>query len=123
MEETMLTDLEKVMKAMADKNRLRILKMLQQRKMCVCEIREVLGLSQPSVSKHLKILKDAGIITDDQEGLWTNYYINSQNEYARSLSGLVKGWLAKDIVIQNDLRQAKAADRSKLCLTGQGRGR
>ncbi|MDD5131252.1 MAG: metalloregulator ArsR/SmtB family transcription factor [bacterium] len=119
----MLKELEKVIKALADKNRIRIIKMLQQREMCVCEIREVLGLSQPSVSKHLKILKDAGIIEDNQKGLWTNYYINSQNDYARSLSGLVQGWLAKDIVIQNDLRQAKAADRSRLCLTGKGRGR
>jgi ArsR family transcriptional regulator len=123
MEEEMLKELEKVIKALADKNRIRIIKMLQQREMCVCEIREVLGLSQPSVSKHLKILKDAGIIEDNQKGLWTNYYINSQNDYARSLSGLVQGWLAKDIVIQNDLRQAKAADRSRLCLTGKGRGR
>lgn len=119
----MLRELERVVKALADKNRLRILKMLQQRDMCVCEIREVLGLSQPSVSKHLKILKEAGIIEDDQKGLWTNYYINAQNDYARALSGLVKGWLSKDIVIQNDLRQAKVADRSRLCLTGKGRGK
>lgn len=119
----MLRDLERVIKALADKNRLRILKMLQQRDMCVCEIREVLGLSQPSVSKHLKILKDAGIIEDDQKGLWTNYSINSHNDYARSLSRLVKGWLDQDKIIQNDLRQAKNADREKLCFTGKGRKR
>jgi ArsR family transcriptional regulator, arsenate/arsenite/antimonite-responsive transcriptional repressor len=115
MEEVMLRDLEKVIKALADKNRLRILKMLQQRSMCVCEIREVLGLSQPSVSKHLKILKEAGVIEDDKKGLWTNYYIRSQNDYARSLSRLVKDWLEKDIIIQRDLHKAKVVDRDRLC--------
>ncbi len=119
----MLKAAEKIFKALADKNRLRIFKMLQQREMCVCEIREVLGLAQPTVSKHLKILKEAGIIEDDQKGLWTNYYLNSQNDYARSLTGLVKGWLGKDEIIQNDLRKARNVDRAKLCCPGKGRGK
>lgn len=119
----MLKDLERVMKALADKNRLRIVKMLQQREMCVCEIREVLGLSQPSVSKHLKILKDAGIIEDSKKGLWTNYFLSSQNDYAFSLSRLIKDWLKKDIIIQRDLNKAKAVDRARLCASGKGKGR
>lgn len=49
----MLKELERVAKALADKNRLRIIKMLQQKEMCVCEILEVLDLSQTSVYKHL----------------------------------------------------------------------
>lgn len=119
----MLKDLERVIKALADKNRLRILKMLQQQEMCVCEIREVLGLSQPSVSKHLKILKEAGIIEDGKQGLWTNYYIRAQNDYAHLLSRLIKDWLAKDIIIQNDLHKAKAVDRERLCTTGKRKSR
>jgi ArsR family transcriptional regulator, arsenate/arsenite/antimonite-responsive transcriptional repressor len=119
----MLKAVEKVFKALADKNRLRILKMLQRKPMCVCEIREVLGLAQPTVSKHLKILKEAGIIEDDQKGLWTNYYLNSQNDYARSLSGLVKGWMGRDTIIKNDLGKAKSANRTKLCCIGRGGGK
>lgn len=119
----MLKELEKVMKALADKNRLRILKMLQQREMCVCEIREVLGLSQPSVSKHLRILKEAGIIEDVKEGLWTNYRIRFQNAYAASLSGLINNWLKEDLMIQKDMKKAKTADREKLCANRKGKRR
>ncbi len=110
----MLRDLERVIKALADKNRLRILKMLQQRAMCVCEIREVLGLSQPSVSKHLKILKDAGIIEDWQDGLWTNYQLKPQNRYSKKLLLSLENWLNNDDRITRDLVAAKKASRQKL---------
>ena len=49
----------RVMKAAADGTRVKILKMLQQRKLCVCEMQAVLGISQPSVSRHLRLLEDA----------------------------------------------------------------
>ena len=52
-----MKDFIKVMKALSDPRRVKIVKMLQHKKMCVCEMREALDISQPSVSKHLKILK------------------------------------------------------------------
>lgn len=118
----MLKAVEKVFKAMADKNRLRILKMLQRKPMCVCEIREVLGLAQPTVSKHLKILKDAGIIEDWQDGLWTNYQLKPQNIYAKKISASLKVWLASDDRIVQDLTAAKKASRLKLyCCRKKGK--
>jgi ArsR family transcriptional regulator len=51
----------KVMKALSDPNRVKLLKLLQKREMCVCEIQAALGISQPTVSKHLKILEGAGL--------------------------------------------------------------
>ncbi len=110
----MLKDLERVIKALADKNRLRILKMLQCKPMCVCEIREVLGLAQPTVSKHLKILKEAGIIEDWQVGLWTNYQLKPQNTYAKKIVANLKDWLGDDNRIIQDLMAAKKANRQKL---------
>ncbi|MDD5258871.1 MAG: metalloregulator ArsR/SmtB family transcription factor [bacterium] len=110
----MLKAAEKVFKALADKNRLRILKMLQRKPMCVCEIREVLGLAQPTVSKHLKILKDAGIIEDWQDGLWTNYQLKPQNIYAKKIAASMEGWLNEDGCITQDLTAAKKASRLKL---------
>ena len=59
----------KVMKALSDPNRVRILKLLQRRVLCVCEIKEALGLAQSSASKHLKILEEAGLIAYSKEGL------------------------------------------------------
>ena len=60
----------KVMKALSDPNRVKIVKMLQHKLMCVCEMQEALQLSQPSVSKHLKILEDAGLVDFKKDGLW-----------------------------------------------------
>ena len=54
----------KVMKALSDPNRVKIIKMLQQRNdLCVCEMRTVLKLAQPTVSKHLKVLENAGLVS------------------------------------------------------------
>ena len=63
-----MRDLMLVLKAVADKNRMRILKMLERKSMCVCELAAVLGIKQPSVSKHLVILKNAGLIEDERNG-------------------------------------------------------
>ena len=49
----------KVMKALSDPNRVKLVKMLQKRTMCVCEVQAALGIAQPTVSKHLKILEGA----------------------------------------------------------------
>ncbi len=49
----------KVMKALSDPNRVKIVKLLQHREMCVCELQAALGVSQPTVSKHLRLLEDA----------------------------------------------------------------
>ncbi|WP_242975817.1 metalloregulator ArsR/SmtB family transcription factor [Desulfosporosinus sp. FKB] len=64
-------------KALGDEIRLRIIDMLSEQEMCVCEIIERLGLSQPAVSHHLKILKHAGILRDTKEGKWIYYSLNT----------------------------------------------
>ena len=53
----------KVMKALSDPNRVKMVKLLQHKEMCVCEIQAALGLAQSTVSKHLKILEEAGLTT------------------------------------------------------------
>ncbi|MEJ2691154.1 MAG: metalloregulator ArsR/SmtB family transcription factor, partial [Deltaproteobacteria bacterium] len=68
-----MNTLIKIMKALSDPSRVKIIKMLEYREMCVCEIREVLGLAQPTVSKHLKVLEEAGLVKRRKEGLWVNY--------------------------------------------------
>ena len=64
------------MKALSDPNRVKIVKMLQHRLMCVCELREALQIAQPSVSKHLKVLEEAGLVDYKKDGLWVNYHLN-----------------------------------------------
>ena len=70
--------LASVLKAIADPTRLRLLSLVaahDDREACVCELTEPVGLSQPTVSHHLKILVDAGLLTRDKRGVWAYYAI------------------------------------------------
>lgn len=111
-----MKDLVTILKALSDKNRIRILKLLESRKMCVCELAFILGIAQPSISRHLKRLKSAGLIKDEQEGLWTNYFlVKTYNRRTRLLMANIRKWLDKDFTTKSDLRKAGSADRTKLC--------
>ena len=85
----------KVMKALSDPNRVKIIKMLQQKKLCVCEIQNALQISQPNVSRHLKILEEAGLLDYQKDGLWVNYFIAEErnNPYAARVLENLKHWL------------------------------
>ena len=63
--------------------------------MCVCEMRAALGLAQPTVSKHLKILEDAGLLDFRKDGLWVNYHLakGDGSPYAAALLGNLRHWL------------------------------
>jgi len=111
-----MKDLIIILKSLSDKNRIRILKLLEKRKMCVCELAFILGITQPSVSRHLKRLKSAGLIKDEQEGFWTNYFLaKPYNRYARSLMVNVCKCLDENSAISHDLRKAMKVNRAKLC--------
>ena len=69
-------DLARMFKALADPTRLRLVSMVAAHdggEACVCELTEPLGLTQPTISHHLKILVDAGIFTRDKRGVWAYY--------------------------------------------------
>ena len=65
----------KVLKALADAIRLRILGLLSSREMCVCEVMVALDLTQPTASHHLRILENVGLVKDRKEGKWVFYSI------------------------------------------------
>lgn len=64
------------LKALADESRLRILWMLEDRYLCVCEIQEALGLAQSTVSRHLIFLEETGFVSASKDGQWKNYALN-----------------------------------------------
>jgi ArsR family transcriptional regulator, arsenate/arsenite/antimonite-responsive transcriptional repressor len=69
-------DLSRLLKALADPTRLRLVSMVAAREdgeACVCDLTGPLGLTQPTISHHLKILVDAGIFTRDKRGVWAYY--------------------------------------------------
>ena len=109
--------LVKVFKALSDKNRLRILKMLQHKKMCVCELAAALGITQPSVSRHLSLMKDAGLVKDERNGPWIDYGLcdESINPYAPLIQSHLKGWINDDTTVKEDIKKMKSLKREDIC--------
>lgn len=107
----------RVMKAMSDPNRVKAMKMLGIRPLCVCEITAILGLAQPTVSKHLKVLEEAGLVESWKEGPWVNYRLPGQpeNPYAAAMLAELPGWLADDPQIREALNQVVTVDRLRIC--------
>jgi len=117
MEEVNMDAFVKVMKALSDPNRVRIVKMLQRRMLCVCEMQAVLGLAQPTVSKHLKILEEAGLVSREKDGLWVNYAVSdgSRSPYAASMLGNLRHWLSDDPEVKSLLEGISDIDRRVIC--------
>jgi ArsR family transcriptional regulator len=95
-----MRELVTVMKALSDPGRVKVLKMLEAREMCACEIIGLLGLAQPTVSRHLKVLADAGLIKGRKVGSWVHYRLALQphvgSPYAQAMLETLPGWLEND---------------------------
>jgi ArsR family transcriptional regulator len=111
-------DFIKVMKALSDPNRVVILKMLLERgMMCVCEIQAALGIAQPTVSKHLKTLANAGLVTYEKDGLWMNYRAGDGDRcpFAASLMGSIRHWLNDDPKVTETMQKLPSIQRENTC--------
>ena len=115
--EAILKEFIRVMKALSDPNRVKILKMLQHRVMCVCEIKEALGLAQPTISRHLKVLESAGLVGYKKDGLWVNYHITGGDDspYAANLLGNLRHWLQDNPEIKSLLEKLPTIRREEVC--------
>lgn len=104
-------------KALGDPNRIRIIKMLEVKELCVCEVRDVLGLSTSTVSKHLSILRDAELIVDAKDGKWVNYRLNDRAERSvvRGLLDLMKSSYKDDEQVRSDRKKLHTVDRESIC--------
>ena len=106
----------KIFKALSDPSRIRILKMLEARPLCVCEIQHVLKGSQPNVSHHLKTLHEAGLVDSKKDGLWISYRLPDKPEspiHAASLSLLRKS-LTSDETVKKDRTIVKSVNRLEI---------
>ena len=111
----MLKEMEKSFKALGDRNRLRIINMLKQRVMCVCEITDILKLSQSTVSSHLRVLKEAGMIEDTKDGLWVEYRLCKDKSLKKQLLKLTETFFEVDEEMKQEREKALRADRQILC--------
>jgi ArsR family transcriptional regulator len=90
-------DMERLFKALADRTRLRLLNLIGGDEVCVCFFVEVLGESQPKISRHLAYLRRAGVVEARREGKWMHYRIaEPQDAHAARLFAEVRAWLAED---------------------------
>ena len=96
-------------KAISDGTRVRILKLLEEGELCVCQVMEVLEMGQSTVSKHLGILRMAGLVQARKEGTWSFYRLADEHsrEYNSDFLVLLKKSLSKDSKILSDKARLK----------------
>ncbi|MBP7320463.1 MAG: winged helix-turn-helix transcriptional regulator [Lachnospiraceae bacterium] len=88
----------RVFKAFCDENRLMILELLQSGEKCACRLLEDLNIGQSTLSHHMKILCDSGVVNAKKEGKWTHYSISEEgSEYARQLLEEVTKIVSREI--------------------------
>ncbi len=107
----------RVSKALSDPSRVRIIKLLGHKELCVCELKELLGLAQSTVSKHLRILEEAGLVAFRKDGSWIIYRLadGSDSDYAATMLENLATWLEDDPELRNMRLQLKRIDRERIC--------
>ena len=110
------SDLAAVLKAVADESRLGILRALMHRSLCVCELAEFLGLAMSTVSEHLKVLSEGGLVESRKSGTWVDYSLAKPPEDYLTwdvLELLKRRWRA-DTGWSEGLRRLHELDRRKI---------
>ncbi len=115
-----MRDFELALKAVGDPTRTRILKLLEAGGLCVCQVQAVLGLAPSTVSKHLAILKHAGLVEDRRDGKWIEYALSegSHNPHVDRVLALLRGPLDREPAVLADrrrLREIRSIPRVELC--------
>ena len=103
-----LAQTEALFQAFADPTRIRVVNLLGGGELCVCQIVYVLGMSQPKISRHLAILRDAGMVSDRKDGRWVHYSLTkpASNLHAR-LAGCARECFADVELLRDDLNRLK----------------
>ena len=96
-----------ITKALADRQRIRMLVLLQGRELCVCQIIAVINLAPSTISKHLSILSAAGLVEHRKEGRWAYYRLpgGSTDSMIRSVLQWIEKSLRRDEVIAKDAKK------------------
>ena len=108
-----LRDSQKIFTALADETRLRILNLLSERELCVCDLMSVLKEPQSKVSRHLAYLRKAGLAEGRKEGLWMHYRLSKPT--ARICGALLKAVCACRSEFDEFGKDLKALSKSRKC--------
>lgn len=85
-----------VLKLMGDKTRLTMMKIMDKHDCCVCEFVEIFNMSQPSISQHLRKLRDLGLVKEERRGQWIFYSINKTNNYYPFIQQILENLPSQD---------------------------
>jgi ArsR family transcriptional regulator len=98
----------KIIKALGDETRLRILKLFLKRELCVCELETALKLPQSKVSRHLTVLRSAGLANDRRKGQWIFYSLfRPENDFEKSIVRIIKNSLSESLLVKEDEKRLK----------------
>lgn len=114
-----MNDIVTLFKALADGTRLRVLKLLGRGELCVCEIAAALGLEQPLLSFHLRILKEARIVIDRRQERWIVYRLNEADMFIRLLLLTIDERISAEQARLDLERLSRFAGREKICRKGK----
>lgn len=105
----MLEQFGRVARAAADPNRVRVLKMLAGGELCVCQITAVLDLATATVSKHLSLLRAAGLVTSRKDGRWVYYRLadRASNQFVPPMLAMVATIAEDEVVAADHVRVAE----------------
>ncbi|MEK6699986.1 MAG: metalloregulator ArsR/SmtB family transcription factor [Nitrospirota bacterium] len=106
-----MNELVTIFKALSDETRLRIVKLLEQGELCVCDIVAALDMVQPKVSFHLSALKEAGFLKDRKQGRWTHYSLNDNDLFRRMLLLSVCERVSREAVREDRTRLASFMEK------------
>ena len=110
-----MRDLTLVFKALSDETRLQALALLlREKELCVCDVMEVLGITQSKASRHLRLLATAGLLTDRREAVWVHYRMAKELDPARrAIVEALRQVLPRSVPAElfQDLRQWKKRKR------------
>ncbi|MET3683894.1 ArsR family transcriptional regulator [Alkalibacillus flavidus] len=100
-----------MLKLLGDQNRLRIMQFIYERECCVCELVEVIDLSQPAISQHLRKLRDGGLVREQRKGSWVFYRFNDDHQTASLMEHIITS-LPR---IKDELEQLEREGRNVIC--------
>lgn len=102
-----------IFKALGDSNRMRILSMLSVRDLCVCEINEILNVSMSTISSHLKILRNAGLVSSKKDGRWIIYSLNKKDGRVMDIIAGCVDFISDSQEVIDDLEKLKNVSPEK----------
>jgi len=108
-----MRELTKLLQALSDESRLRVLNLIRARECCVCEVMQVMGISQSKASRILSALYDVGLLNLRREGRWAYYSIQNDEakDYVNKILSGIGQFFAGDKTAGDDLERLRKAER------------